>query len=238
MVARGSGHLCSCPRCPARPASPAQFGLRGDEVRAARVRPGAARGPRAEGVGVSVVLPGLHPRRRACSPTPAEAAAVRRHEARRRTSPRAVVKAIEHDRAELDVAPLALRAGATLAGLAPGARRHSPAPARRDRRPPPHRPRPARQALGRRRRDRRAPARRSVRVQSALSEQATPAVAGHAPGGGFRRRPRAAAPAPRSPVCRKRAGGGRRRAHGAPAATSIVRRSAAGMYAPFAYRRS
>jgi hypothetical protein len=30
------------------------------------------------------------------------------------------VKAIEHDRAEIEVAPVALRAGATLAALAPG----------------------------------------------------------------------------------------------------------------------
>ena len=40
-----------------------------------------------------------------------------------------------------------------------------------------------------------------------------------------------------SPRWRKRAAY-RRRAHGAPAATSIVRRSSAGMYAPFAYSRS
>jgi hypothetical protein len=31
----------------------------------------------------------------------------------------AVVRAIEHDRAELDVAPISLRAGAAFAGLAP-----------------------------------------------------------------------------------------------------------------------
>ena len=33
---------------------------------------------------------------------------------------RAVVKAIEHNRAELDVAPLPLRAGTVLGSLAPG----------------------------------------------------------------------------------------------------------------------
>ena len=33
---------------------------------------------------------------------------------------RAVVKAIEHNRAEIDVAPLPLRAGALLASVAPG----------------------------------------------------------------------------------------------------------------------
>ena len=33
---------------------------------------------------------------------------------------RAVVKAIEHNRAEIEVAPVALRAGVTLAALAPG----------------------------------------------------------------------------------------------------------------------
>jgi hypothetical protein len=33
---------------------------------------------------------------------------------------RAVVKAIEHNRAEIEVAPVAMRAGATLAALAPG----------------------------------------------------------------------------------------------------------------------
>ena len=43
---------------------------------------------------------------------------------------RAVVRAIESDRAEIDVAPLALRAGAAFAG-SPGPRRRGPAPLRR-----------------------------------------------------------------------------------------------------------
>ena len=50
---------------------------------------------------------------------------------------RAVVKAIESNRAELDVAPLPLRAGALLAALAPGpiGERSSASSARRPRRP-------------------------------------------------------------------------------------------------------
>ena len=58
----------------------------------------------------------------------------------------AVVRAIEHDRAEVDVAPLGMRAGAAFAGLAPELSARAAAPARRREGRRGHGPRPARQA--------------------------------------------------------------------------------------------
>jgi short-subunit dehydrogenase len=118
MAARGSGHLlfmCSLAGKAASPAaslySATKYGLRGfASALRAELRP--------RGVGVSTVFPGfireagmfadsgvkLPPG--VGTRTPADVA-------------RAVIEAIEHNRGEVDVAPLPLRAGAIFAGLAP-----------------------------------------------------------------------------------------------------------------------
>jgi len=118
MAARGAGHLVFVSSLSGKVASgggsvysATKFGLRGfahalrEDLRDA-------------GVGVSVVLPGfirdsgmfhdadVELPRFVGTRTPEDVAA-------------AVVRAIEHDRAEIDVAPLPLRAGAAFAGLAP-----------------------------------------------------------------------------------------------------------------------
>lgn len=118
MVARGSGHLVFISSLSGKSGAPgtslysaSKFGLRG-----------FAQGLRADlrdaGVGVSTIFPGfirdagmfadsgaVLPRG-VGSATPEQVAD-------------AVLRAIEHDRAEIDVAPLSLRAGAALAQLAP-----------------------------------------------------------------------------------------------------------------------
>jgi short-subunit dehydrogenase len=119
MVARGRGHLVFMSSLAGRAAptgssiySATKFGLRGFGL---ALREDLA--PR--GVGVSVILPGFI----------AEAGMFA--ESGAKLPPyvgtkkpgdvaRAVVKAIEQNRAELDVAPLPLRAGALLAAVAPG----------------------------------------------------------------------------------------------------------------------
>ena len=141
VLARGSASAwpsaaratsCSSPRSPARRPRPAQsiysatkFGLRGFALglRADLVR---------RGVGVSTVFPGFIrdagmfaesgtklPAVVGTS-TPEEVAA-------------AVVRAIERDRAEVDVAPLGIRAGRHVGRLAPRRARVSAAPGREDR---------------------------------------------------------------------------------------------------------
>ena len=118
MAARGGGHIVFVSSLAGKAASgggsvysATKFGLRGF-AHALRedLRPA--------GVGVSVVLPGFirdsgmfHDADVKLPPfvgtkTPEQVAA-------------AVVRAIEHDRAELDVAPIGMRAGAAFAGLAP-----------------------------------------------------------------------------------------------------------------------
>ena len=119
MSARGRGHMVFISSLSGKVASPAssiysatKFGLRG-----------FALGLRADlqpaGVGVSVIAPGfindagmfakagvkLPPGVGTRSPQDVAAA---------------VIKAIEHNRAEVDVAPLSLRAGAAFASVAPG----------------------------------------------------------------------------------------------------------------------
>jgi short-subunit dehydrogenase len=119
MVARGRGHLVFMSSLAGRAAptgssiySATKFGLRGFGL---ALREDLA----PKGVGVSVILPGFI----------AEAGMFA--ESGAKLPPyvgtkkpddvaRAVVKAIEQNRAELDVAPLPLRAGALLAALAPG----------------------------------------------------------------------------------------------------------------------
>ena len=96
-----------------------RVGLRGDQVRPARLRPGPARGPAAARRRRLDRVPRLHPRRRDVRRRPAPSC--------RRTSGtktpddvgNAVVRAIERDRSEVDVAPLSMRLGVAFAGLAP-----------------------------------------------------------------------------------------------------------------------
>ena len=118
MAARGAGHLVFVSSLSGKVASgggsvysATKFGLRG-------FAHGLREDLRDSGVGVSVVLPGfirdggmfhdadVELPRFVGTRTPEDVAA-------------AVVRAIEHDRAEIDVAPLSLRAGAAFAGLAP-----------------------------------------------------------------------------------------------------------------------
>ena len=119
MMARGSGHLTFISSLSGKTAtagsalySATKFGLRGFSL-------GLREDMRPHGVGVSTVFPGfirdagmfadagvkLPPG--VGTRTPDDVA-------------RAVIRAIEHDRAEIDVAPVTLRAGAAFAGLAPG----------------------------------------------------------------------------------------------------------------------
>ena len=130
MAARGAGHLVFMSSLAGKAASAGQLGLLGDEVRPARLRARRCARTCAPPASASRRLPGLHPRRRACSPTRASAAAGRRHEDPRARSPRRSSRAIERDRAEVDVAPLPLRLGAAAAGVVPGGGRRA-APARR-----------------------------------------------------------------------------------------------------------
>jgi short-subunit dehydrogenase len=118
MAARGAGHLVFVSSLSGKAASgggsvyaATKFGLRG-------FAHGLREDLRDAGVGVSVVLPGfirdggmfheanVQLPRFVGTRTPEDVAA-------------AVLRAIERDRAEIDVAPLGLRAGAAFAGLAP-----------------------------------------------------------------------------------------------------------------------
>jgi short-subunit dehydrogenase len=120
MVARGHGHLVFMSSLSGKAAQPSsaiysatKFGLRGFAL-------GARADLRRHGVGVSVVLPGfirdagMFPEDSVQLPpgvgtrSPADVAT-------------AVLRAVERNRAEVEVAPLGLRMGASLASLAPGA---------------------------------------------------------------------------------------------------------------------
>jgi short-subunit dehydrogenase len=119
MVARGRGHLLFMSSLSGRAASPGtsvyaatKFGLRGFAL---ALREDLA----PKGVGVSVILPGFISDAGMFADSGAKLppyVGTKRPE----DVARAVVKAIESNRAELDVAPLPLRAGAHLAALAPG----------------------------------------------------------------------------------------------------------------------
>jgi short-subunit dehydrogenase len=119
MISRGSGHIVLISSLSGKVASPAsaiysatKFGVRG-------FAHGIREDLRPHGVGVSVVLPGfisdagMFADSRTTLPrglgtrTPEDVAA-------------GVIRAVEQNRTELDVAPLGLRLGAVLAGLAPG----------------------------------------------------------------------------------------------------------------------
>jgi len=119
MVARGSGHLLFMSSLSGRAAAPGtsvyaatKFGLRGFAL---ALREDLA----PKGVGVSVILPGFI---RDAGMFAESGAKLPPYVGTKRPEDvaRAVVKAIEANRAELDVAPLPLRAGAHLAALAPG----------------------------------------------------------------------------------------------------------------------
>jgi short-subunit dehydrogenase len=119
MVARGSGHLLFMSSLSGRAAAPGtsiyaatKFGLRGFAL---ALREDLA----PKGVGVSVILPGFIGDAGMFAESGAK---LPNYVGTKRSQDvgRAVVKAIEHNRAELDVAPLPLRAGAILASLAPG----------------------------------------------------------------------------------------------------------------------
>jgi short-subunit dehydrogenase len=119
MVERGRGHLVFVSSLSGKTASPAssiysatKFGLRGFAF-------GLREDLRGTGVGVSVIAPGfirdagMFAKTNVTLPpgvgtrSPADVAA-------------AVVRAIKTNRAEIDVAPLGVRAGAALGGVAPG----------------------------------------------------------------------------------------------------------------------
>ncbi len=119
MVERGSGHMLFMSSLSGRAAATGssvytatKFGLRGFAL---ALREDLA----PKGVGVSVILPGFI---RDAGMFADSGAKLPSYVGTKRPEDvaRAVIKAIEHDRAELDVAPLPLRAGAVLAGLAPG----------------------------------------------------------------------------------------------------------------------
>ncbi len=79
MLERGSGHLVFVASLSGKSASPTLFDLQRDQVRPARLRAGAARRPRPQGIGVSLVSPGLHPRSRHVRRVGRDAAAGARH---------------------------------------------------------------------------------------------------------------------------------------------------------------
>jgi len=118
MTARGSGHLVFVSSLAGKAASgggsvysATKFGLRG-------FAHGLREDLRPHGVGVSVVLPGFI---RDAGMFHDSGARLPGWVGTRRPDDvaAAVVTAIEHDRAEIDVAPFAMRAGARFAGLAP-----------------------------------------------------------------------------------------------------------------------
>ena len=125
-----AGTCCSCPRCRARRGAPGssvyaatKFGLRGFAL---ALREDLA----PKGVGVSVILPGFI---RDAGMFAESGAKLPPYVGTKRPEDvaRAVVKAIEHDRAEIDVAPLAAARGRHARRTRPRADRRDPAPPRR-----------------------------------------------------------------------------------------------------------
>jgi short-subunit dehydrogenase len=119
MVARRSGHIVLISSLAGKAASPAsaiysatKFGLRG-------FAHGVREDLRPHGVGVSVVLPGFIS---GAGMFADSGATLPRGVGTRRPEDvaAAVIRAVEQNRSELDVAPLGLRMGAAFAGLAPG----------------------------------------------------------------------------------------------------------------------
>jgi short-subunit dehydrogenase len=119
MAERGHGHLLFMSSLAGKAAAPGssvyaatKFGLRGFAL---ALREDLA----PKGVGVSVILPGFISDAGMFAESGAKLPPLVGTK-RPGDVARAVVKAIEGNRAELEVAPIALRAGATLAALAPG----------------------------------------------------------------------------------------------------------------------
>ena len=119
MLERGSGHLLFMSSLAGRAAAPGssvysatKFGLRGFAL-------GLREDLAPKGIGVSVVLPGFISDAGMFADSGAK---LPPYVGTKRPDDvaRAVVKAIEGNRAEIDVAPLPLRAGAVLASLVPG----------------------------------------------------------------------------------------------------------------------
>jgi short-subunit dehydrogenase len=119
MSARGSGHMVFVSSLSGKAASPAssiysatKFGLRGFAL-------GLREDLRSEGVGVSVISPGFIRGAGMFADT-----GVQLPPGVGTRSPEdvagAVIRAVEHNRAELDVAPLSLRLGADIGAVAPG----------------------------------------------------------------------------------------------------------------------
>lgn len=119
MIARRAGHLVFVSSLNGRVASPlssvysaTKFGLRGFAL-------GLRQDLRAHGVGVSVVMPGFVSQAGMFAD-----AGVKLPPGVGMTSPEqvatAVIRAVERNRAEIDVAPFGLRLGAAIGGAAPG----------------------------------------------------------------------------------------------------------------------
>ena len=120
MVAGGAGHLVFVSSLQGKAAVPQSSIYSADEVRACVGFALALRQDlRGSGVGVSVVMPGFIRDAGMFAET-----GYRLPPGVGTKSPgdvaQAVIAAIEHNRAELDVAPLGLRAGAAIASVAPG----------------------------------------------------------------------------------------------------------------------
>jgi short-subunit dehydrogenase len=123
MAARRRGHMVFVASLSSKVASPAsslyaatKFGLRGFAL-------GARQDLRAYGVGVSLVLPGFIRDAGMFADAQARVSSLRLPPGVGTRSAgevaAAVIRAIERNRAEIDVAPLPLRVGASLGGLAP-----------------------------------------------------------------------------------------------------------------------
>lgn len=120
MAARGSGHLVFVSSLSGKVATPGssiysatKFGLRG-------FAQGARADLRDAGVGVSVVFPGFISDAGMFVDSGAKLPGYVGTSTPEQVAD-AVVRAIERNRGEIDVAPTAMRLGATLAGIAPGA---------------------------------------------------------------------------------------------------------------------
>ncbi len=125
MAARGRGHMVFVSSLAGKIASEAsslysatKFGLRGFAL-------GIRQDLRSDGVGVSLVVPGFIRDAGLFADAQARVPTLRLPPGVGTRSPRevatAVIRAIERDRAEIEVAPLPLRVGASLGGLAPEA---------------------------------------------------------------------------------------------------------------------
>ena len=100
-----AGHFVFVSSLAGKAASPAHLALLRDQVRPARLRPRPARGPARDAASASRSSCPASSATPGCSPTRREAAAGPRDAARRRRSPTGVVRAIQRDAREVEVAP-------------------------------------------------------------------------------------------------------------------------------------